>query len=120
MIISCNYGLIRTWLVTPAQFDAAPVGTDISVLSDNTDFPAPFKGFMTVATRSGASDKALLGAGWTDAPIAYPNGTRVIEGANITFKRVELVDPIPEISDADLMQAVTARGLIHSAVEVVE
>jgi hypothetical protein len=117
MIISSNAGLIRTWLVTQERFDSAPVGVEISVLSDNTSFPEPFTGKLTVATLAGEQDKTLVSAGWEDAPLTYPNGVKIVEGANIEFTKTKAVDPIPEVSDEDLIASIVSRGLIHAVDE---
>lgn len=104
---------LSTWLCTPEQFEAMPVGTQYCVLSSRTDFAGAFSGKMTLIIKD-ANTTELLTAGYAIAPATFEDGTLVyVDGVTlVTWLTKDFVDPCAGISDENVLRSAVYRGLI--------
>jgi hypothetical protein len=104
---------LSTWLCTPTQFDAMPIGTQFSMLAARTDLGGVFAGKMTILVLD-ASILDLLNTGFEVAPEIFADGQPVyVQGQTlVSWQTKEFIDPCAGISDVDLLRSCVMRGLI--------
>lgn len=94
--------VIQTWLATDEQIAQIPVGIHYAILCTN---PSLFGGRKVIALAEGVTI-----VGMERAPEAYPNGTPIYEDGYV-FDWITNSDPLPEATDAQVIQSATIRGL---------
>jgi len=92
------------YLALPADLANLPIGAEYRVLAERPDL---FAGKILVETRA-----AVTVAGFSAGPKAYPNGVDVLAGCAAEWRRAEAAkDPLPAVSDAEILAVVKLRGL---------
>ncbi len=104
-----------TWLATPEQIAALPVGTEYATLSDVLE-AGPYEGTIfnhcrVVLTRSGLD---LVFAGFLVCPYLYPNGTECYLEGNTLYTWETVLppqDPLPGATNEDLLKSIFIRNI---------
>jgi hypothetical protein len=91
-------------LCTREQLAALPVGTEYRLIADRPDL---FAGRLALEVREKTPP-----IGWALAPTKYPNGVPLLDGCAAPWeKTAAVVDRLADVSDAEILKAVTVRGL---------